>query len=377
MRHRPQLLFLAGALAFGAVMAPLVGGRAAAADRVVVVQPGQTLSGIAAREGVTIAQLQRLNDISDPSRIYAGQRLIVERERARSAPAGPRRTSTTHQVASGDTLSAIAIRYRTTVSAIARANGIGNIGLIYVGQVLRIPGSGGGAGNGGGGDDRDRKADAGPRWATHRVSSGESLWVIARRYGTSVAAIAGANGIGNTSFIRIGQLLSVPIARERSGERGGSGMDNGRLGGPTPAMPPDMAALVVSRQAIGRLIVAEARRQGVPASFALAVAWQESGWQPRVVSYAGAIGVMQLLPATGEWVGSTMLGHAVNLRDPAQNVKAGVWLLGHYLARYGGNRSLALAAYYQGQTAADRYGVFAVSRPYIASILRLQQLFAG
>ena len=115
----------------------------------------------------------------------------------------------------------------------------------------------------------------------------------------------------------------------------------------------------------------------MPAAFALAVAWQESGWQPRVVSYAGAIGVMQLLPATGEWVGGTMLGQQVNLWEPAQNVRAGVRLLKHYLARYGGNRAMALAAYYQGQTAADMYGIFAVSRPYIASIMHLQRLFAG
>jgi soluble lytic murein transglycosylase-like protein len=142
-------------------------------------------------------------------------------------------------------------------------------------------------------------------------------------------------------------------------------------------MPSDMAALVRARQSIAQLIVAEARRQAVPEAFALAVAWQESGWQPSVVSYADAIGVMQLLPATGEWVGGAMLGHPVNLWDPAQNVKAGVRLLKHYLARYGGDRSMALAAYYQGQTAADRHGIYAVSRPYIASILRLERLFAG
>lgn len=372
MRHRPQLLLLAGALAFGAVIAPLVGGRVAASDRVVVVQPGETLSGIAAREGVSVARLVRLNDISDPNRIHAGQRLVVERDRQRSASAGPTRTATTYRVAFGDTLSGIALRYRTTVSAIARANDIGNVGLIYIGQVLRIHGSGG-AGDG----ERDRKADAGPRWATHRVSYGESLWVIARRYGTSVAAIADANGIGNASLIRVGQLLRVPVSGGSGGGSGGAGASDQGIGSPTRAMPPEMAALVASRQPIGRLIVVEARRQGVPAAFALAVAWQESGWQPRVVSYAGAIGVMQLLPATGEWVGSTMLGHPVNLRDPSQNVRAGVRLLKHYLVRYGGNPSLALAAYYQGQTATDRYGIFAVSRPYITSILRLQQLFAG
>ena len=49
-------------------------------------------------------------------------------------------------------------------------------------------------------------------------------------------------------------------------------------------------------------IVSEAQRQHFPAALALAVAWQESGWQGRVVSSAGAVGVMQLLPPTADWV---------------------------------------------------------------------------
>jgi soluble lytic murein transglycosylase-like protein len=113
----------------------------------------------------------------------------------------------------------------------------------------------------------------------------------------------------------------------------------------------------------------------VPRAFALAVAWQESGWQPSVVSYAGAIGVMQLLPSTADWVSATMLGQSVNLWDPSSNVRAGVRLLKHYLDRYGGNRSLALAAFYQGQAGTDRHGIYPVSRPYIASILLLQEMF--
>jgi soluble lytic murein transglycosylase-like protein len=72
-----------------------------------------------------------------------------------------------------------------------------------------------------------------------------------------------------------------------------------------------------------------------------------------------------------------MLGHGVNLWDPRSNVRAGVSLLAHYLRRYGGNRSLALAAYYQGQAGTDRHGIYPVSRPYIASILLLQSMFAG
>ena len=142
-------------------------------------------------------------------------------------------------------------------------------------------------------------------------------------------------------------------------------------------MPASMAALVAERDAIRRLIVEEARRIGVPPAFALAVAWQESGWQQGVTSWAGAVGVMQLLPSTGEWVGEAMLGRHVDLADARQNVRAGVRLLAHYLDRYDGNRDLVLAAYYQGQTAADRYGVYRVSRPYIASIKILERIFGG
>jgi soluble lytic murein transglycosylase-like protein len=58
-------------------------------------------------------------------------------------------------------------------------------------------------------------------------------------------------------------------------------------------------------------------------------------------------------------------------------VRGGVTLLAHYLRRYDGNRDLVLAAYYQGQGAVDRHGVYPVSRPYIASIKALVRLFGG
>ena len=95
------------------------------------------------------------------------------------------------------------------------------------------------------------------------------------------------------------------------------------------------------------------------------------------MSHAGAVGVMQLMPATAEWVGETMLHRRVAIHEARSNIAAGVRLLGHYLHRYGGNRDLVLAAYYQGQRAVDRFGIYPVSRPYIASIRRLEQLFGG
>ena len=196
---------------------------------------------------------------------------------------------------------------------------------------------------------------------------GEHLTGIARTYGVTIEAIARANGLADPSRIYAGQLLTIPGALDRAASTSGT----------SPAMTASMAALVARRDPVRRIIVAEAERYGVPVPFALAVAWQESGWQQEVVSSAGAIGVMQMLPATGEWVGAAMLGSPVDLRDTRQNVRAGMRLLAHYLDRYGGDRELVLAAYYQGQRATDRHGAYAVTRPYIASIRVLVTLFGG
>jgi soluble lytic murein transglycosylase-like protein len=202
----------------------------------------------------------------------------------------------------------------------------------------------------------------------HTVARGESLWTIARRYGTSVGALASTNGIGDPSRIFAGQRLTIPGASTTPPAPAA-----GRAG---VTMPASMARLVAERDAVRQVILQEAANFSVPAAFALAVAWQESGWQQGVVSSAGAVGVMQLMPATTEWVAQAMLGSPVDPGDLRQNVRAGVRLLAHYLDRYDGNRDLVLAAYYQGQRAADRHGVYAVSRPYIASIGVLEAIFS-
>lgn len=263
-------------------------------------------------------------------------------------------------VRTGDTLTSIARRHDLTIERLVALNGLRDPNRIFVGQRLRLEPA----------PAAPAPAPAAPAPSaaarTHTVQAGEHLTGIARQYGVTIAAIAAANRIADQSRIFAGQRLTIP-------------------GGATPAaapaassaMPASMAALVAERDAVRRLIVDEAARFGVPPAFALAVAWQESGWRQNVVSRAGAVGVMQLLPATGEWVGDAMLGSAVDIHDLRQNVRAGVRLLAHYLHRYDGDRDLVLAAYYQGQTAVDRHGVYAVSRPYIASIKVLEALFGG
>jgi LysM repeat protein len=105
---------------------------------VYVVQPGDTLTGIAARYGIPLAQLAAANGLRWNAWIYVGQRLIIPGvAQIPTAPSVP--SGSIHVVQRGDTLSAIALRYGTTVAALMAANRLANPNFIYVGQRLTIP----------------------------------------------------------------------------------------------------------------------------------------------------------------------------------------------------------------------------------------------
>ncbi|MDQ2689325.1 MAG: LysM peptidoglycan-binding domain-containing protein [Chloroflexota bacterium] len=382
--QRPRFLVLTGTIVTALAVGPSLGAVALAADPTVVVQPGDTLTAISRRHNVPVNDLVALNGLGNPNRIYAGQtlRVGVETPVPVPPPATPAPAATTapsaggvHAVQRGENLTWIARRFGVTVAAIVAANGIGDPGRIYAGQQLIIPGTAPAAAPSSVPAAAPVAAPAAPAAAApvgpqvHAVQRGENLTWIARRFGVTVAAIVAANGIGDPGRIYAGQQLIIPGTVPAAAPPPAAPAP--------PTLPPSMAALVAGRADVRQMIVEEAAQFGVPAPFALAVAWQESGWQQGVVSHAGAIGVMQLMPATVDWVAQAMLGTPVNAHDTRQNVRAGVRLLAHYLARYGGNRELVLAAYYQGQSAVDRHGIYAVSRPYIASVLVLERLFGG
>jgi len=365
---RAQRLALIGGIALAIALTPALSATVIAVGPTVVVEPGDTLTGIARRHGLSISRLVELNHLTDPNRIFAGQRLRVAAggSRASGRTQTPTRR-TVHVVSSGSTLWGIAAHYGVSVGSIAAANHLANPSLIFAGQRLAIPGApvprrSRPHAEAGGGASAPRRAAS----VVHVVTPGSTLWGIAAHYSVSVGSIAAANRLADPSRIFAGQRLLIPGGRAPTD-----------AAAPRARMSSPMARIVAERASVRRIIVREAHRYGVPRAFALAVAWQESGWQQGVVSYAGAVGVMQLMPATADWVGETMIGRPVAIHEAQSNVAAGVRLLSHYLHRYGGNRDLVLAAYYQGQRAVDHYGIYPVSRPYIASIRRLEQLFGG
>ena len=125
--------------------------------------------------------------------------LKVSRGRgAKGRPLEGRRAAATtvHWVERGETLGAIARRYGTSTGAIQAANGLSSAHHIRIGQRLDISGASGSGG--------------GRRHVKHRVSRGQTVGSIARRYGTTIKAIQQANNLGSSNLIRVGQVLKIP-----------------------------------------------------------------------------------------------------------------------------------------------------------------------
>jgi putative chitinase len=102
-----------------------------------VVVRGENLFRIALRYGTTVEAIANANGIANPARIAVGQRLTILTSGGQPAP--PTTGATTHVVQPGDNLFRIALRYNLNYLYLAQYNGIANPSHIYVGQVIRIP----------------------------------------------------------------------------------------------------------------------------------------------------------------------------------------------------------------------------------------------
>jgi len=206
---------LAVMILVGALAPTVVGASPQATETMVhVVQWGENLTLIAAQYGTTVEAIATANGIANPDLVFVGQQLTISGAASSPVPATP---SGDYVVQAGDTLTAIAWRHEVGLWELVQANGIANPSLIYVGQRLVIPG-----GSSGGQESTQS--------GVHVVQAGETLTAIAARYGTTVEAIAVANGIANPSLIYVGQRLTIP----------------GAGAAPTPAPGPTMTPLPTS-----------------------------------------------------------------------------------------------------------------------------------
>jgi soluble lytic murein transglycosylase-like protein len=237
-----------------------------------------------------------------------------------------------HVVRRGETLSSIARRYGTTVEQLAAANDIADPSFILAGQRLRLRGGAGAVA---------------VATTAHTVRPGETLSSIAARYGTSTDALARFNQLKDPNLIISGSTLRVP-------------------GAPTATA----ANVEVDVESV---LEQQAVAYGVEPALVKAVAWQESGWQQNVKSSAGAIGVMQVMPATARFVNSVLGTGGLDVKSAGDNVRLGVRYLKHMVDTMPTERK-ALAAYYTGPGAVGK-SLSKVQRRYVDAVLAHKERF--
>lgn len=229
----------------------------------------------------------------------------------------------------------------------------------------------------------------------HTVRRGETLGGIGQGYGVDVPALAAANGIADPDFVMAGRALAIPGPRPtplRTAPATPATVLRPAPARPAPAsgalretvvkMPP--AQLASSRPARHIVVPPEraglrnaflrfSRLAGVPSDLAMALAWQESGWQRHRVSSTRAVGVMQLMPDTVEFVSVQLLRtKPLDPRDPVANIRMGTRFLRYLLDSNGGNVDRALASYYQGLRSVRERGMLPETERFVANVKALR-----
>ncbi|MFS2241698.1 LysM peptidoglycan-binding domain-containing protein [Microbacterium sp. OR16] len=263
-------------------------GSTVAAPAEYTIRPGDTVSSIAARHGVTTTDLLSWNGLGWRSVIFPGQTLRLSPASAPSAaPASPAAPAAptpaaVHTVVPGDTVFAIAKRYGTTVSAIMTTNGLGGSAMITPGQTLRVTAAPVAA-------PVSAVAPTAPPAAapaSHTVAAGDTLFGIAEKHGTSVSALLQANGMGEGSIIYPGQTLRLTAP----------------MPAPAAATGQRSAALDATQTAHAAHIVRIGRELGVPdrgIAIALATAMVESSMRNLDHGDRDSLGLFQQRPSQG------------------------------------------------------------------------------
>lgn len=357
--------------AFAELTRPSVVARSAQAPfgwSVYVVRRGDTISDLALRFKTTQGALVAKNHLrSRHVALAVGYRMAVPRLRPRPNAAGA-----TAARRAGTDLSYV-VRPGDTAEGIAQRHRIALATLLRANHlshshILR-PGQRltvpGGLSAARRATKAARTRAANPDILTVTVRPGDTVSVFAARYDVSRASIVKANRLSPHAVIRPGQRLKIVGALKTTA-----------LGSAHPALSAAGRANLrylnthpaPSRSAIRAMIVRAAREHGVDRRLALAIGWQESRWSQRAVSEDNAIGVMQCLPSTGAWM-STVLARRLNLLHAQDNITCGVGLL-RTLHRSAENEQEVIAAYYQGLASVRTRGLYDDTKAYVASVLR-------
>jgi LysM repeat protein len=304
-----------------AVAALLVVPATASAFFVHVVAPGETLTSIAAADGLSVDQLAAANGLSPTAQVLAG------------------------------------------------ANGLDPNGVLISGTVLHLSGSAAAAPT-----STTVPVSMTTSSASYVVQPGDTLTGIAARAGVSPASLAAANGLDPNGILISGTVLHLSGSPAVSSQAPTS-QPVGAVAEGSPTDPPFPTPERVTAPQVGSIAAAN----GVPASLAAAIAWQESGFNNDLVSSADARGVMQILPGTWQWIQQSLNtgGPPLAPASASDNVRGGVLMLHSLLSVTGGDPAMAAAGYFQGLPSVQQHGMYADTQQYVNSVLALQRRFGG
>ncbi|HEY3727600.1 MAG TPA: LysM peptidoglycan-binding domain-containing protein [Solirubrobacteraceae bacterium] len=331
------------------VLAALAVPASASADFGHLISTGESLSSVAAADGLSVSQLAAANGISADSQLIAGSTLQIPPQDSSGQVSSGAAPSSEAASGSGSTAGESAA---SSSSSDADAD------------------DGGGSGSGGG----------------YTVQPGDTLSAIAAQNGTTVDQLAAANGLDPSGILPAGAQLAVsgsgspPSSSEQSSSQpvsdqssassasSDSGSSSGDSGAPQPT--PE----TVSASDVGQV----AADHGVSPSLAEAIGYQESGFNNDLVSSTGATGVMQIEPGTWDYIDSALATPPPLSTASAQdNVRGGVLYLRSLLDQSGGDPSLAAAGYYQGLGSVREHGMYSDTQQYVNSVMALRQRFGG
>jgi uncharacterized protein YkwD len=173
-----------------------------------IVEQGDVAVAIAAKYGITVDLLLAANNITDPTRLQIGQRLLIPVTVTPPPAATPTPTlsptptleSTYHVVQAGDTLLAIATQYDTTVAGIMLANDLSDPRRLSIGQELMIP-------------PQNSHFNLDTPITIHEIEPGDTIATLAGRYGSRVDDILTANPELQPTSLQIGQKIIIPVTQ--------------------------------------------------------------------------------------------------------------------------------------------------------------------
>ena len=263
-----------------------------------------------------------------------------------SSPVSAHEDSSAHYVVQpNETLSHIALKTGVTVQELVDANGLTTAHLIRSGQTLDIPGG------------------AVAATVDYTIQPGDTASEIAVRVGISTRELAEINGLTNVDRIRVGSVIQVPAGSVAT------------VGTERYPNLPDRIVDNPERLALLGVFEHWAQANDLPVDLLMSVAWQESGWNNAAVSYKGAVGIGQIMPDTGVWVATDLIGRPeLDPNNPEDNIRMSARFL-RWLLDYTDDETLAVASYFQGPGSVSTGELLDATHRYVDNVMVHRQFF--